>query len=158
MDGLLYAAKTVLLGLLVFMVWFLIRSEGRTVDFEKLSARVTGTFVLDEMQEADERLLRRLYGLNGEEWENWCLYTAKDNMEVEELLLLEAKSREQLDEAEQAAERRAQIQMENFEGYGPEQVQLVENRTLKVTGTYLIFAVGEHAEDAKEAFTEVLYR
>lgn len=157
-DGILKTAKTVLLGLLVLMVVTLVRREGKRVDFAMLTRDVTENLDLSQVREADARTLRRLYGLNGDEWENWLLYTAKDNMEVEELLLLEAKSGEQLDLAEEAAQRRAETQLQNFEGYAPEQVQMLEHRVLKKAGNYLLFAVGDEAESAREAFAKDIYQ
>lgn len=158
MDGSLRIAKTVLLGLLVMMVFVLVNGEARKVDFGQLTAQVMEQMEPGEMRRGDARLLRRLYGLNGEEWENWVLYTAEDNMEVEEILLLEAKSGEQLAAAEQAAEKRAETQMKNFEGYAPEQVQLIKNRTIKTAGNYLIFVIGKDSEGARKEFMQYIYR
>ncbi len=156
-DILLKLAKVLLAGLLVVMLAGLIRGSARNPDFAVLKANVEAELDLSCMRQGDEQLLRRLYGLNGGELKHWVLYTARDNMDVEELLLVEAAEEGQVSQIRQAAEKRAETQKNNFEGYGPEQLKLIEKYVLWESDPYLLFVISENAEAVKSGFVKGLY-
>ncbi len=156
MNGLLNLGKILLVGLLILLLVGIVKAGRREVDFSELTAKVLEKLEPEKMQQGDELLLRRLYGLNGDELEHWVLYTARDNMDVEEVLLLEVKSEEQIDAAYKAAEKRIEIQKKNFEGYGPKQLQLIAKNVLRVEGPYMLFVISEDSETVKTAFLRSL--
>lgn len=156
MNVLLKTGKVLLVGLLVLLLAGIARESQQNVDFDDLALNVSEQLEPEKMRQGDELLLRRLYGLNGEELEHWILYTARDNMDVEELLLLEVKDEEQIDEAYKAVEKRIEIQKKNFEGYGPEQLQLIEKNVLRAEGIYMLFVISENSEAVKAAFLRSL--
>ena len=157
MDVWIKGLKYALILLLVFGLEGLIRGSGRQADFQVLSGQVLKEMDLDEMQQGDEWMLRRLYGLNAGELLNWTLYISKDNMDVKELLLLEAAAPEEVALAEQAVRKRLEIQEHNFEGYGPEQLQLLKKSVIRVEGSCLLFVVAEDPETVKDGFVRALY-
>lgn len=156
-DVLLALMKVLLAGLLVVMLGGLIRGSVWNRNFETLETDVEAEMDLTRMRRGDEQLLRRLYGLNSGELKFWVLYTAQDNMDVEELLLVEAAEEGQIDQIRQAVERRVEVQKNNFEGYGPEQLKLIEKYVLQEADPYLLFVISEDAEAAKSGFVRGLY-
>ena len=156
-DILLKLAKVLLAGLLVVMLAGLIRGSAWNPDFGTLEAHVETELNLSCMRQGDEQLLRRLYGLNAGELKHWVLYTAQDNMDVEELLLVEAAEEGQVSQIRQAIEKRVETQKNNFEGYGPEQLKLIEGYVLWESDPYLLFVISENAEAAKSGFVKGLY-
>ena len=155
-DVMLQMAKILLLGLFVILVWGIFHGSRRRVDFAVLRSEVQEVFGTSGMKEGDAQLLRRLYGVNGGELANWYLLTAEDNMAVEELLLVECASSEQAGQVRLAAEKRAEPQKNNFEGYGPEQVQLLDNCVIQEEDPYVLFVVSERAQEVKTAFLKGL--
>ena len=151
-DVMLKTAKVFLLVLLAVMFWVILRGSRRQVDFSLLQEDVRQAMDLSGLKQGDAQLLRRFYGLNGEELEDWVLWTAEDNMAVEELLLAECKSEEQAEQVRQAAEARVETQKKNFEGYGLEQVQLLDDCVIQTEGCYVLFAVSAQVRQAKAAF------
>lgn len=156
-DVLLQGAKLVLLAVPAFILWGILYASPAHTDYTVLRARIEDAVELEGMAQADVQLLRRLYGLNGEEFANWSLWTAEDNMAVEELLLVECASAEQAEQVRQAAQARVDTQIQNFEGYGPEQVQLLRENVTEVRNTYVLFVVSKQAGEVKDAFMETLY-
>ena len=156
-DILLKLAKALLAALLVVMLAAMIHGSTWKADFEELEERVETGLNLSGMQKGDEQLLRRLYGLNAGELKHWVLYTAQDNMDVEELLLVEAAEEGQVSQIRQAIEKRVETQKNNFEGYGPEQLKLIEGYVLWESDPYLLFVISENAEAAKSGFVKGLY-
>lgn len=110
------------------------------------------------LNQENAQLLRRFYGLNGGELVHWILYTAQDNMSVEELLLVECSSESQAEQVLEAARERKATQIKNFEGYGPEQVQLLNQSVLRSDGVYVLFAVSDQAAEIKKAYRKDLFQ
>ena len=57
---------------------------------------------------------------------------------------------------EKAAEQRKKTQLDNFEGYGAEQVKLLDASIIKTKGTYVLFVISPKAETVEKAFTKSL--
>ena len=64
---------------------------------------------------------------------------------------------EQAEQVRQAVEARVDTQIHNFEGYGPEQVQLLKESVTEVRDTCVLFVVSEQAQDVKDSFLKLLY-
>ena len=87
-DGILQMATLLLLALLIGGGSLAVKGTARQVDFVKLQADVEAAAEVSGLNQENAQLLRRFYGLNGGELVHWILYTAQDNMSVEELLLV----------------------------------------------------------------------
>ena len=153
----LQAAKLLLLAVLAVLLWGILHADPQQADFSVLRGQAEQAMDTTGMRQADAQLLRRLYGLNGGELAGWALWTSEDNMAVEELLLAECVSEAQAEQVREALEARRNTQIQNFEGYGPEQVRLLEDSIMEVRGVYVLFVVSEQAREVKDAFLSVLY-
>ena len=153
----LQAAKLLLLAVLAVLLWGILHADPQQADFSVLREQAEQAMDLTGMRQADAQLLWRLYGLNGGELAGWALWTSEDNMAVEELLLAECVSEAQAEQVREALEARRSTQIQNFEGYGPEQVRLLEDSIMEVRGVYVLFVVSEQAREVKDAFLGVLY-
>lgn len=153
----LQAAKLLLLAVLAVLLWGTLHADPQQADFSVLREQAEQAMDTTGMRQADAQLLRRLYGLNGGELAGWALWTSEDNMAVEELLLAECVSEAQAEQVREALEARRSTQIQNFEGYGPEQVRLLEDSIMEVRGVYVLFVVSEQAREVKDAFLGVLY-
>ena len=157
-DGILQLAKLLLLALLIGGGSLAVKGTARQVDFGKLQADVEAAAEVSGLNQENAQLLRRFYGLNAGELVHWILYTAQDNMSVEELLLVECSSESQAEQVLEAARERKATQIKNFEGYGPEQVQLLNQSVLRSDGVYVLFAVSDQAAEIKKAYRKDLFR
>ena len=135
-----------------------VKGTARQVDFEKLQADVEAAAEVSGLNQENAQLLRRFYGLNAGELVHWILYTAQDNMSVEELLLVECSSERQAEQVLEAARERKATQIKNFEGYGREQVQLLNQSVLRSDGVYVLFAVSDQAAEIKKAYRKDLFQ
>lgn len=157
-DGILQLAKLLLLALLIGGGSLAVKGTARQVDFGKLQADVEAAAEVSGLNQENAQLLRRFYGLNAGELVHWILYTAQDNMSVEELLLVECSSESQAEQVLEAARERKATQIKNFEGYGPEQVQLLNQSVLRSDGVYVLFAVSDQAAEIKKAYRKDLFQ
>ena len=157
-DGILQMAKLLLLALLIWGGSLAVKGTARQGDFGKLQADVEAAAEVSGLNQENAQLLRRFYGLNAGELVHWILYTAQDNMSVEELLLVECSSESQAEQVLEAARERKATQIKNFEGYGPEQVQLLNQSVLRSDGVYVLFAVSDQAAEIKKAYRKDLFQ
>ena len=156
MDRLIRMLKLLLLGLLAVMIMGFIKRARVQVNFDDLADAVCAGIDTDTLKQADSRALKRLYGINSEDLAGFVLYTSIESMDVDELLLLEVKSPQLADAAEQSISKRIDSQLANFEGYGAEQTKLIRDHILTVRGNYLLFVISPEAETYSRAFIKGL--
>ena len=101
-------------------------------------------------------MVKRLYGINANDYEGVTLYVSDSNMKVEELLIVKLKDVSQSEAVEAAIEGRLDKQLESFEGYGVEQSKLLKDHVLDVKGNYVLYVVDKKAKKADKAFQKSL--
>ena len=151
-------ARLALVAMTVFLLIFLVGSApDADVSLGELEAVTAPELLEGETQKADERMLRRLYGLNPSDYAEIVLYYPASNMGVEELLLVKLKDTAQAETVEAAIAARLAAQKQSFDGYGVEQTALLNNNAVtEVRGNYILFAVGVNAQAIRQAFLEAL--
>lgn len=111
---------------------------------------------LSSMREGDGKALKRYYGLNSNDLEEFCLYLPSSTMDVDEILIVKVKNKKQIESIEDSMEERANKQLESFKDYAPEQANLIENNEIVVRGNYVIFVISKDAEAIKDKFKEAI--
>ena len=69
------------------------------------------------------------------------LYTAESSMSAQEILLVKTKTTEQAEEVKAAVEQRRANRRNDFDGYAPDQVQLLDEAQISVRGKFVFYAV-----------------
>lgn len=142
--------------LFIFIIWDVNRDGESSAEINSVSAQVAKAAGVTEDTPAEERLLKRFYGLNAKDYEGAVLYAPKDNMDVHEILIVKLKDISQAESVEKAVRDRLDTQLKSFEGYGAEQTALLKKHVLEVRGNYIFYMVGEKANDAQKAFLDSL--
>lgn len=159
MKGLIYEVArwtAVVIGLISLFVMF----GGNTVsdaDPAAVEAAVVETIDMTNMLKADNKLIKRFYGLDPSAFEACILYYPTTNMMAEELLIVKLSDMSQQDMVRSAAEKRIATQKTTFEGYGVEQFEMLSNNAVvEVRGNYILFVVNANSADAREAFLDAI--
>lgn len=145
-----------ILLLLIFIVSLLSGGEVSDAELKDVSKQVVKAYGADGLSAADNRMVKRLYGINANDYEGVTLYVSDSNMKVEELLIVKLKDVSQADAVEAAIEGRLDKQLESFEGYGVEQSKLLKDHVLDVRGNYILYVVDKNAKTADKAFQKSL--
>lgn len=146
----------VIAGLVILLVLF----GGNSVsgaDPQEVAQAVTDVIDMENMQLADNQMVKRFYGLDPADYEGCVLYYPNTNMMAEEVLIVKLKDISQQQTVSDAIETRLQTQKNTFEGYGVEQFDLLTNHAVvELRGNYVLFVVSDHAEAARKAFRGAL--
>ncbi|MBO5461300.1 MAG: DUF4358 domain-containing protein [Ruminococcus sp.] len=149
--------KYVLVVFIMFFIFLDLRgdslSDAQITEVVEAVNKVSG---FAEIPQAENRTVKRFYGLNPSDYEGVVLYAPQDNMDVHELLIVKVKDISQNEMVEAAIQERLDTQLTSFEGYGAEQVALLKKHVLDVKGNYIFFMVGENTEEAHQAFLDSL--
>ncbi len=145
-----------ILFLLAFIVSLLSSGEISDADIKDVSKQVVKAYGAKGLSAADNRMVKRLYGINANDYEGVTLYVSDSNMKVEELLIVKLKDVSQSEAVEAAIEGRLDKQLESFEGYGVEQSKLLKDHVLDVKGNYILYVVDKKAKKADKAFQKSL--
>ena len=126
-------------------------------DPREVAEAVTSAIDMENMQLADNQMVKRFYGLDPADYEGCVLYYPNTNMMAEEVLIVKLKDISQQQTVSDAIETRLQTQKNTFEGYGVEQFDLLTNHAVvELRGNYVLFVVSDHAEAARKAFRGAL--
>ena len=138
--------------LLIFIVFDLSDGSLSSAKIETVTKNVAEAAGFSKENLAENRMIKRFYGLNAKDYEGAVLYAPSDNMDVHELFIVKLKDTSQSGDVEKAIKDRLETQLTSFEGYGAEQTALLKKHVLVVKGNYILYAVGEQAGDARKAF------
>ena len=155
------AIEALLVALLVGVMFLLlsganVREDVTAEEVEAVSTR----FVARETFSAKvgtELNAKRYMDLNVADYSAYVYYVATQGMDVHEFLWVDAGSEEGAEEVLKVMNERLTSQMEAFgEGYGPEQMVLLEKACVFSMGRYAVYIVSEDSEAWKSAIADVL--
>lgn len=148
--------KIFIVLLAVFILFDLFGDRTSKADINAVADETAKAAGFDDMTRAENRMMKRFYGVNPKEYDGAVLYAPQDNMDVHELFIVKLKDVSQQETIERAIEERLDTQIKSFEGYGAEQVALLQKHVLEVKGNYVFYMVGENAQAARKAFLNSL--
>lgn len=152
-KGLKYAA---ILGIAVYVGFLLHYVGGSDQKFSKVRKEMEQVVDTKKLKDAGEQGLKRYYGLNGADYEGVLCYVATTSMSAQELLVIKVKEESQVQEVEAAIERRLADRKNDFAGYAPKQVELLDHAELSIRGTYIFLAVSPKASVYLDTFSKSL--
>ena len=154
---LLAAAKLAVLALLAaFLISLTTKNQTSSADFSDVSKAVLAAADLSPMLEGDNQMIRRIYGLDPGMFQGAMLYYPSGNMGCEELLLIRLSDLGQQEMVQNAMRSRIASQRSAFDGYAPEQCDMLDRGIVEVRGNYLLLVVAEDPEPVRNAFLEAL--
>lgn len=139
--------------LFIFIIILQLGGKASNAAVEDVEAAVTGTVSTEAVEKSTDRMVKKFYGLSAENYESAVFYAPKSNMTAQELLIVKLADTSQAEAVAEAIEERRKTQMNIFEGYAPEQYDMLENHyILDVRGNYILYIVHEDAQAADKAF------
>ena len=141
----------------VLIVSYAMKNKVSNADIKDVAEAVTAQIDTENMQQADNQMIKRLYGINPDDYEGCMLYYPNTNMDAEELLIVKLSDVSQQSDLLSAAEKRIDTQKKTFDGYGVEQFALLtDNSVIQASGNYFLLVVSKTSDKAKSAFLGAL--
>ena len=148
-------AKWALIVLLaVVLIMQAAGNRSSTAGFEEMAEAVRQSADLSLMTEGDNQMLKRLYGLDPNEYEGARLYYPNTNMGAEELLLIRLSDSSQKEAISSAIQGRLATQKKSFDGYGADQTAMLENSIVRVRESFALFVSAADPGSVEKVFLE----
>ena len=143
-------------ALLIFVILLQARDKTSNASLEDVTKNVVDAIDLEGMEESNNQMFRKFYGLNAGDYEGVTLYAPASNMDAEEILIIKLKDSSQAEAVTAAVNKRLETQKSSFEGYGIEQFDLLKDHILDVQGNFILYVVHPEASKADQAFKDSL--
>lgn len=143
-------------AILCFILY--LQSSGRISDasIDDVSAAVTATTDLSTMKKGDNTMVKRLYGIDPNEYDGAVLYYPNSSAVANELLVIKLANIDQQDATKAAIQARLDTETKTFNGYGVGQYEMLQNAVIDVSGNYVLFVVSTNPKEADAAFKSAL--
>lgn len=147
-----YRKKYIMLGVVVLIVFVLAYQfvKVRDVNFTALSGNIQKTIEGDNFEIGDEQTLRKLYGINSMEFENYLSLAPKSNMQAAEILIIKCKP-EYVNDVMKKIQNRIDTQSNSFKNYAPDQYKIIASSELKKKGEYVYFVSAKNLDAINKA-------
>lgn len=146
----------VFLFIIVFVVVLMMYTSGSSKSFNDVRQSVEAALDTESLTEQEASVFKRNFGLNAADYTGVMYYSTGANISAEEILLIKVRSEDQIQEVTNAIDERVESRINDFEGYAPDEVKLLEDARQSVRGTYIFFAASEKADDYLSAFANSL--
>lgn len=142
--------------IVLFVVLLMLFNSGSSKPFEEISQPLEKVLDKEVLQEQDAAAFKRNFGLNAADYSGVMYYSSEFSISAEEVLLIRVKSEDQIQDVVDAIDNRLESRKNDFEGYAPEQVKMLEDAQQSIRGKYIFLAVSSDAEKYLKEFSDSL--
>ena len=155
--GIARVMKYVVLVLIAaFVAVLMIYASGSSRPFEEVEDAVSRSLDKSNLTLQDGAAFKRKFGLSEADYAGVMYYASEFSISAEEVLVVLVKEESQVQEVTEAIDRQVEARKNDFDGYAPEEVKLLEDAKQSVRGRYIYFAAAPKAEENLEAISDSL--
>lgn len=152
----IYLFQAVSLIALFLCVWLLTREKTyNEIDVNKVAQNLV-ELMPDTVVSESDMVVKERFGLEANAFNALVYYGPDSNMDAAELLLVDMKDTSQKETVTDAIQKRIDYQKTCFEGYGVDQMELINQAKTIVYGHYVLFIVSKDSQPARDAFSEAV--
>lgn len=147
-----YKIQYIILAMLVIVTFIGLFNmlQVKNVSMEEINQVIVQATDVSEMQDDDGTRLKKLYGINKRDVEEFILYAPKSNMEANEILILKAKAKDDFKGLQAKVNERVKKQSDSFKNYEQTQYGIISNYVLEQKEQYLILIISKDSKTIKE--------
>ena len=142
----------VLVLTIAFVVVLMIYASGSSRPFKEVEDAVSRSLDKSNLTLQDGAAFKREFGLSEADYAGVMYYASEFSISAEEVLVVLVKDESQVQEVTEAIDKQTEARKNDFDGYAPEEVKLLEDAKQSVRGRYIFFAAAPKAEEYLEAF------
>lgn len=122
----------------------------------EISTVITKKADLEGMNECGKTELARFYGLQEKDLKGFFFYKNPSPMSVDEILIVKSDSKAEANAVLDAMRARFDSQKNIFEGYGTDQIGLLNNAIVATKGNYSFYMCGKNASKWRDLFLSLI--
>lgn len=137
---------------------FFVSTQDKVSDtpFEEVSAAVTESCDIDGLIKRDALKLKKVFAFELDAFDSFTYYSSDSVMDVREVLVIKLRDQSQQQSVTDAVSRYVTDKHTLFEGYAPNESELLGSHVLIAKNGYVLFYVGETSELVSSAFQQSL--
>ena len=152
----IYLFQVISLVALFLCVWLLTREkEYKEINVNEVAQNLV-ELMPDTVVSESDMVVKERFGLEANAFNALAYYGPNSNMDAAELLLVDLKDTSQTETVKDAIQKRIDYQKTCFEGYGVDQMELINQAKTIVYGHYVLFIVSKDSQPARDAFAQVV--
>ena len=152
----IYLFQVISLVVLFSGVWLLTREKTyNEIDVNKVAQNLV-ELMPDTVVSENDMVVKERFGVEANAFNALAYYGPNSNMDAAELLLIDMKDTSQKEAVTDAIQKRIDYQKTCFEGYGVDQMELINQAKIIVYGHYVLFIVSEDSQPARDAFAQAV--
>ena len=124
--------------------------EVKDINISEIRNAIINSTDVSVMDEDDGTKLRKLYGVNKYDLDQFIYYGPKSNMEANEILIIKPKNDSDTEKIEKAITNRINTQSDSFRNYNKEQYEILSNHILEKKDGYIILLISKDNEKIKQ--------
>lgn len=129
--------------------------EVKDINISEIRNAIINSTDVSVMDEDDGTKLRKLYGVNKYDLDQFIYYGPKSNMEANEILIIKPKNDSDTEKIEKAITNRINTQSDSFRNYNKEQYEILSNHILEKKDGYIIRLISKDNEKIKQSLDYV---
>lgn len=137
------------LFLAIYLVLLYRADYAKDIPMDEISASMEQVEAVLSLDKQGRNELRRFYQLNDGDTDGFFFYKASSPMSVEEVLILKAPDKGRAETFLSSAQSHLSSQKGIFEGYGTEQMALLNNAVVEMRGNYVYYLCGANAQQMR---------
>lgn len=145
--------KTAMVVFLTIYLGCLYMSDNaKNVPMDTITASMEQNHQITMLQKRDRTDLKRFYQIEDSATEGYMFYKAASPMSVDEILIVKAPDRATAEAFLGSAEAHLESQKRIFEGYGTDQMALLNEAVVESRGNYVYYMCGADSALWRQAF------
>ena len=136
-----------LLLILLYFIFIVMPTGGSARAFAEVSEPIVIRAREERLESVSLQGFQQTYGIHWDDLKGVMLYSNRFRFSVEEVLLIQVSSLNQVDEVRDMIEYRIAMRLQEFRNHLPEQAAFLEEARIVVRGTYIFLAIGPNAEE-----------
>lgn len=144
------------LFLVIYLTLLYTSDNARNIPMDNIAQSMEADTTITLQKKRGRTDLKRYYQIDEGDIDGFLFYKAVSPMAVEELCIIKANSKAQAETFLENAESHLAAQKKIFEGYGTDQMALLNEAIVEKKGNYVYYICGADAGDWRNSFLSLI--
>lgn len=144
------------LFLSVYLILLYTSDSAKNVPMDEISAEMVADTSISVLKKRGRTDLRRYYQVDEASVDGYLFYKAESPMSVDEIFIVKALNKTQAATLLESTQSHLDAQKKIFEGYGTDQMALLNSAVVEKKGNYVYYICGSNASELRSSFLSLI--